>query len=173
MCELRERKQSILDEACVAFANRHNVEQLAKQSAITGTMLRNKLNPSQPHQLTVTDLMVITEKSGDYSLTQSVLHNLNMVAAPIDLKNESRSLAERALVNAAFSGDLAKEALELNNTIRLPRSRRNQVMRTAQSALANLVLIVNELENRTGSTSPLLGFASDFVISGMPIPGLS
>ena len=40
-----------LDSACRAFAQSHNLEQLAKSVGMRPATLRCKLNPDQPHQL--------------------------------------------------------------------------------------------------------------------------
>ena len=71
MCDLREPKQNAFDNACYAFADSENMEQVAKQCGINPTMLRNKLNPEQPHKLTVGNLTAITEASGNYCIINS------------------------------------------------------------------------------------------------------
>ncbi|MDD9197540.1 phage regulatory CII family protein [Aliivibrio sp. S3MY1] len=40
MCDLREPKQNAFDNACYAFADSENMEQVAKQCGINPTMLR-------------------------------------------------------------------------------------------------------------------------------------
>ncbi|WP_256597918.1 phage regulatory CII family protein, partial [Moritella viscosa] len=42
-----------IDAACIRFAGIENVESIASECGMRGQMLRNKLNPNQPHQLTV------------------------------------------------------------------------------------------------------------------------
>ena len=55
MCDLREPKQNGFDNACYAFADSENMEQIAKQCGINPTMLRNKLldRNNNRHTLTV------------------------------------------------------------------------------------------------------------------------
>ena len=57
MCTLRESKQNAFNESCCAFSNSENVQQIAKDCGIDPTMLCNKLNPSQPHKLTLGSLL--------------------------------------------------------------------------------------------------------------------
>lgn len=51
--------------ACRAFATRHNLVELAEMVGMNPQMLRNKLNPEQPHRLTCDDLLTITDASED------------------------------------------------------------------------------------------------------------
>ncbi|MGF1903175.1 MULTISPECIES: phage regulatory CII family protein [Aliivibrio] len=173
MCTLRESKQNAFNESCCAFSNSENVQQIAKDCGINPTMLRNKLNPSQPHKLTVGDLVAITETSGNYCIVNSVLLSLDMVAARVDLNADQETLIKRALENSAYAGDLSRMALENGGEIRLPRSKRNELLDKAHKSVSNLVLLMNDLENKTSGLSPFLSMSLDFVVNGAPIPGLS
>lgn len=173
MCDLREPKQNAFDNACYAFADSENMEQVAKQCGINPTMLRNKLNPEQPHKLTVGDLTAITEASGNYCIIDSVLLSLNMVGAKVDPNANQETLIKRALENSVHAGDLSRLALENGGEIRLPRSKRNELLDKAHKSVSNLVLLMNDLENKTSGLSPFLSMSLDFVVNGAPIPGLS
>ena len=122
MCELREPKQNAFDDACYAFAASENMEQVAKLCRINPTMLRNKLNPEQPHKLTVGDLVAITEESGNYCIINSVLLSLNMVGAKVDPNADQETLIKRALKNSMNAGELSRLALENGGEVRLPRA---------------------------------------------------
>ena len=52
MFDFRISKHPHFDEACRAFALRHNMTKLAERAGMNVQTLRNKLNPDQPHQLT-------------------------------------------------------------------------------------------------------------------------
>ncbi|MBL4829042.1 MAG: phage regulatory CII family protein [Aliivibrio sp.] len=173
MCTLRESKQNAFNEACCAFSNSENVQHIARTCGINPTMLRNKLNPSQPHKLTVSDLMAITDASGNYCIVNSVLLGLNLVAAKIDLNADRETLIKRALENSANAGDLSRLALENGGECRLPRSKRNELLDRAHKSVSNLVLLMNDLENKTSGVAPFLSMSLDFVVNGTPIPGLS
>ncbi|WP_434360904.1 phage regulatory CII family protein [Parasalinivibrio latis] len=173
MCELRERTQYAFDDSCVAFANRHNLEDVAKQVAMKPNMLRNKMNPNMQHQLTVRDMLAITEATGDDGLVRGIFCALDMVAAKVPANGGGKSLVEHALVNAAHAGDLSRHAIELVGHSTLPRTKRQKLKESCHSALANMVLLVNELENRTASTNPFIGMATDMVANGFPMPGIA
>lgn len=51
MFDYRVSKHPHFDEACRAFALRHNMAKLAERARMNVQTLRNKLNPEQPHQL--------------------------------------------------------------------------------------------------------------------------
>lgn len=51
MFDYQVSKHPHFDEACRAFALRHNLVQLAERAGMNVQILRNKLNPAQPHLL--------------------------------------------------------------------------------------------------------------------------
>lgn len=48
-------KHPHFNEACRAFALRHNMAKLAERAGMNVQTLRNKLNPEQPHRHMATD----------------------------------------------------------------------------------------------------------------------
>lgn len=50
-----------LDTACRRFSLAHNLTELAEEMGITAQVLRNKLNPMQPHRLTLQELITLTD----------------------------------------------------------------------------------------------------------------
>lgn len=61
------------DDACRKFALAHNMEDVAKQSGMRAQTLRNKLNPDQPHQLTVLEVLALTDVTEDATLVDGLL----------------------------------------------------------------------------------------------------
>lgn len=61
------------DDACRKFALAHNMEEVAKQSGMRAQTLLNKLNPDQPHQLTVLKVLVLTDVTEDATLVDGLL----------------------------------------------------------------------------------------------------
>ncbi len=61
------------DDACRKFALAHNLEDVAKQSGMRAQTLRNKLNPDQPHQLTVLEVLALTDVTEDATLVDGLL----------------------------------------------------------------------------------------------------
>ncbi|WP_305846307.1 phage regulatory CII family protein [Photobacterium kishitanii] len=83
MYAIPQPKQDTFYNAAIRFSERENLEQIAIECALKPQMLRNKLNPNQPHQLTVRELVSITKQSGNSDLVNSVLLELDLTASEI------------------------------------------------------------------------------------------
>lgn len=174
MCVLRERKQKAFDEVCHAFRATENMTNIANQAGMSPTMLRNKLNPEQPHVLSPVELLLITKASGNHTLINSLLLDLGVVTVGFNPEgSEEQTLAARALAANVHSGDLAQQALDLGSNTRLTRTHKQSLIKTAQSGITNLVHLITDLENRTTGVTPFLTMGVDFIANGAPIPGLS
>lgn len=174
MCVLRERKQKAFDEVCHAFRASENMTIIANEVGMSPTMLRNKLNPEQPHVLSPVELLLITKASGNHTLINSLLLDLGVVTVGFNKEgNEEQTLAARALANSVYSGDLAQQAIDLGGTRRLTRTHKQKLIKTAQNSISNLVHLITDLENRTTGVTPFLSMGVDFIANGAPIPGLS
>lgn len=173
MCVLRKRKQQTFDAACCDFVVNHDVEAIARKLELNGTMLRNMLNPNQPHVLKPVVLASISRVSGDYSIVNTLFAEDGVVTVPIPNAKDNLNLLERVLKHSAFSGELSSDALAMCNAERLPRSTKRKTLAKAQAALGNLVLLINDLENRTTGLQPLMQIGTDFLANGAPIPGLA
>jgi len=67
---------SHFDEACRAFSAKHNIIQLAKKAGLNPQTIRNKLNPEQVHQLTVREMLILTDLTEDSTLVDGALAQL-------------------------------------------------------------------------------------------------
>ncbi|MBY7898743.1 phage regulatory CII family protein [Vibrio fluvialis] len=173
MCSLRSVKQNAFDEACCAFATNHNMASLARKMDMGETMLRNKLNPEQPHKLYAIELAWLCHHSGDYSIHNVLYSDLGTVTVALPPESEQKSFIERTLMNNALSGELSGDAMQMCTAERLPRSTKNRTLAKAHAALGNLVLMISDLENRTTGVTPMLSMGMDFLVNGAPIPGLA
>lgn len=61
MFNYQTSKHAHFDAACRAFALSHNLEDVAAAVGMRPQILRNKLNPVQPHRLTCDELLAIGE----------------------------------------------------------------------------------------------------------------
>jgi len=173
MCELREAKQKAYNEACYAFANSENMTRLAKKVGMNATILRNKLNPEQPHILTPVELIMITKASKNHTLVNTLLMGLGVVTAQVPTGEKEETFVKRALENAMNSGELSRLAIEHGDEHRISRTHKHSIIKRAQSGISNLVMLISDLENCTSGVSPLLSMSVDFITNGVPIPGLS
>ena len=173
MCVLRERKQQTFDAACCDFVVNHDCEAIGRRIGVEGQVIRNMLNPAQSRVLTPVVLSLISRDSGDYSIVNTLFADDGVVTIPLPKAEEDLNLLERVLQLNTHSGELSSDAMAMCTTERLPRSRKRKTLAKAQAALGNLVLLINELENRTTGLQPLMQMGTDFLANGAPIPGLT
>ena len=171
-CTFRESAQKALDNAYCAFSENENMQQLAIKTGIGKTVLRNKLNPSQSHRLAVDELILITKESGNYTILNSVLRQLDLVAANVDRNGDDATLVKYALENSKAAGVIADLTLENGGEKILPRRKAQQLLDICNTSISNLVLLANDVENRTSGVSPFLSMATDFVIQN-GVPGIA
>lgn len=166
MCEFVGTKQLAFNEACCAFARSENMTRLAERVGMSPVMLRNKLNPEQPHVLTSVELIAITKASGNYSIVNSLLLGLGVVTAHISLDANQESFIKRALDNSIRSGELSRLALEYAGLHRLSRTQKHRIVRMAQASISSHVLLINSLVKR--NQYPSMRMAIDAVASDEP-----
>ncbi len=77
MFDYRISKHPHFNEACRAFALRHNMAKLAECAGMNVQTLRNKLNPEQPHQLTAPDIWLLTDLTEDSTLVNGFLAQIH------------------------------------------------------------------------------------------------
>ena len=164
-------KHDAFESAAIRFAEKENLEQIALECAIRPQILRNKLNPNQPHQLTVRELMLITKQSENCDLVNSVLLDLDLTAVRLPSKGEGKSPVMAAMAINSHTGDISRHLAEAESTKRLTRHRKNQIVTKAQAAMRELALLMNDVENRCQGTTPFISMCTDAVMNGLPIPG--
>ncbi len=77
MFDYKISKHPNFDEACRAFALRHNMAKLAERAGMNVQTLRNKLNPDQPHQLTAPEIWLLTDLTEDSTLVDGFLAQIH------------------------------------------------------------------------------------------------
>lgn len=77
MFDFQVSKHTHYDEACRAFAQRHNMAKLAERAGMNVQMLRNKLNPEQPHQFTLPELWLLPDLTEDSTLFDGFLAQIH------------------------------------------------------------------------------------------------
>ncbi|AUI86608.1 transcriptional regulator [Vibrio azureus] len=172
MYVLRELKQQSYDAACCDFVVNHDIEAIARKLKMSGGMLRNKLNPNQPHVLKPIELALISRVSKDYSIVNTLFANDGVVTVPLPNQENQLSTLEKILQLNSDSGELSRDAIAVCTAERLPRSKKRKTLAKAQAALGNLVLLINDLEQRTTGLQPLIQMGTDFMANGSPLPGL-
>lgn len=77
MFDYKISKHPHFEEACRAFALRHNMAKLAERAGMNVQTLRNKLNPDQPHQLTAPEIWLLTDLTEDSALVDGFLAQIH------------------------------------------------------------------------------------------------
>ena len=148
-----------LDNAFRAFSQAHNVEQLARDLGMRPATLRCKLNPDQVHQLTLNELVAITDYTEDPRILDGLLRQLNCQPS-VPVNNAAHENMQLCVLTAAASvGAIAGEAV---STEKMTVARRNQILDRASDAIRSLSLIVYSVESRFQSV-PVLAAAVDIV----------
>ncbi|WP_269747449.1 phage regulatory CII family protein [Grimontia marina] len=172
MCVSCECKQKTWDDSCYAFANSTDMTKMAKLIGITPQMMRNKMNPDQPHELKVRELIDITN-TGNETLISGLLLACDMVGAKLPKENQEATLAMRALLSSKHAGEISAVAIENAGAKHLPRTERETLRDAAQRNIRNMVLLIADLENRTAGVAPFLSMSMEVIGNGMPMPGLT
>lgn len=150
--------------ACQRFAASHNMAEIAQRVGMNPQLLRNKLNPDQPHELTVAELIAITQASdGDETLFDGALFGCGLTAVAIPQAERAPSLPHQAIDLNAKVASIGQRALELTERGRITRSERNTLVSVATSAMGSLAILIHDVEARFQAI-PALACASDILV---------
>ncbi|QPR86482.1 phage regulatory CII family protein [Aeromonas hydrophila] len=155
--------------ACQRFAASHNMAEIAQRAGMNSQLLRNKLNPDQPHELTVAELIAITQASdGDETLFDGALFGCGLTAVVIPQAERAPSLPHQAIDLNAKIASIGQRALELTDRGRITRSERNTLVSVATSAMGSLAILIHDIEARFQAV-PALACASDILMQAATI----
>lgn len=157
------------DTACRRFSLAHNLTELAGNMGIAAQVLRNKLNPEQPHRLTVNELIMLTDITDDSAVLDGLLAQLKCLPAVPVNEAKPNNLPMHALSATAAIGIIAGEAI---SPAPMTQSRRNAILDRANQAIRDLSLLVVSVESRF-HTTPVLASAMDVLSSCGVMPGLN
>ncbi|PNK88753.1 phage regulatory CII family protein [Serratia odorifera] len=169
MFDYQTSKHSRLSSACRRFAQAHNLAELAPMLNVSAQVLRNKLNPEQPHELTLSQLVTLTAITDDAAILDGLLAQLNCLPAVPTNEVKPNSLPTHTLNATAAIGAIAGETA---STAPMTQSRKNAILDRANQAIRDLSLIVVSVEARFQST-PVLTAAVDVFNTCAPAFGMS
>ncbi|WP_413728686.1 phage regulatory CII family protein [Sodalis sp. RH19] len=130
--------------ACKSFAQNHKLESIAKNFGASTAQLRNKLESEQPHGLTVTDLIVLTKLTGDTTLIDGLIKQMDLLPSlAIPPKSGYRQTTLRMLKLVADTGHIASEAIYLIAGEKFDSQRKNNINWRIQNSIANLMWFNN------------------------------
>lgn len=161
MFDYETSKHPHFDAACRAFALANNLVEVAHHLEMRPQVLRNKLNPDQPHRMTVDELLAITDFTEDARLLDGLLAQINCLPSVPVNNATSFSMQVCALTATASVGAIAGEAVSAE---KMTASRKNAILDRANDAIRNLSMLVYSVEARFQSV-PVLAAAVDLVTS--------
>ncbi|TNH88795.1 hypothetical protein CF139_10295 [Aeromonas hydrophila] len=155
-------KQQNYEAACALFAARYSIADIARESGIGEQMLRNKLNPDQPHQLTARDLVAIYHATGDDTLFDGLLFDCGLTAVrlPGAAQVAPEARAQQALNASAQILGVTAQATTILAGDRVTKNNRNTVVTGIWAGIEHLVLLATEVEDRFHAV-PGLACAAD------------
>lgn len=162
MFDFQVSKHPHYDEACRAFAQRHNMAKLAERAGMNVQTLRNKLNPEQPHHLTPPEIWLLTDLTEDSSLVDgflAMLHCLPCVPVNELAKEKLQTYVMRAMTEL---GDLAGGAV---SSERLTPARKHSMVESVNSGIRMLSLTAMALQARL-QANPAMSSVVD-TVSGL------
>ncbi|MBS1206471.1 MAG: hypothetical protein H6R25_3370 [Proteobacteria bacterium] len=162
MFDFKVSKHPHYDEACRAFAQRHNMAKLAERAGMNVQTLRNKLNPEQPHQLIPSDIWLLTDLTEDSTLVDgflAMLHCLPCVPVNELAKEKLQTYVMRAMTEL---GDLAGGAV---SSERLTPARKHSMVESVNSGIRMLSLTALALQARL-QANPAMSSVVD-TVSGL------
>lgn len=145
MFDFQVSKHPHYDEACRAFAQRHNMAKLSERVGMNVQTLRNKLNPEQPHQFTPPELWLLTDQTEDSTLIDGFLAQIHCL--PCVPVNELAKEKLQSYVMHAMSelGELASGAVSGD---RLTPARKQNMIASVNAGIRMLSLSAMALQAR-------------------------
>ena len=162
MFDFRVSTHNHFDDACRAFALKHNIIQLAKQAGLNPQTIRNKLNPEQVHQLTVREMLILTDLTEDSTLVDGALAQLQCLPCVPVNEMAQENLPAYVLKATAEVGQLAAGVVSQD---KLTPACRRGLVQNVHAGIRCLTLAALAVQARVHSNPALSGTAD--VISGI------
>lgn len=137
MFDYQVSKHPHLDNACRQFAHKHNLSHLAGKIEMKPQVLRNKLNPDQPHQLTLNEVLLLTDITEDSALVDGLLAQLHCLPSVPVNELAADNLSAYVMNATAAVGQVAAGVV---STERMTQSRKNAFVDSVNSGIRCLTL---------------------------------
>lgn len=159
MFDYKISKHPHFDEACRAFALRHNMAKLAERAGMNVQTLRNKLNPDQPHQLTPPEIWLLTDITEDSTLVDGFLAQIHCLPCVPLNEVAKEKMPQYVLKATAEIGHVAAGAVSGEQ---LTTAGRRQIIDSINSVTRLMALTAVSMQARLQS-SPAMASAVDTV----------
>lgn len=153
-------KHPHFESACSRFAAAYRLGDIAKAAGIGAQMLRNKLNPDQPHQLTAADLIALYRATGDDTLFDGLLFDCGLTAVRLPEAGDTALCPSELLNTTAQIAGITAQAAPLLDGAPMTKAKRNAVVGGLMAGIERLVLLATEIEDKYHAV-PSLACAAD------------
>jgi len=162
MFDFKTSTHNHYDDACRKFALTHNMTELAQRAGMKVQTLRNKLNPEQVHQLTVPEVLLLTDLTEDATLMDGMLAQLQCLPCVPVNELAKEKFPAYVLKATAEVGHMAANAA---NPERITATCRRGILEAANTGIRCMMLAALAVQNRVHS-NPTLASTVD-AISGL------
>lgn len=162
MFDFKTSTHNEYDDACRKFALTHNMMELAQRAGMKVQTLRNKLNPDQMHQLTVPEVLLLTDLTEDATLMDGMLAQLQCLPCVPVNELAKEKFPTYVLKATAEVGHMAANAA---NPERITATCRRGILEAANTGIRCMMLAALAVQNRVHS-NPTLASTVD-AISGL------
>lgn len=162
MFDFKTSTHNHYDDACRKFALTHNMKELAQRAGMNVQTLRNKLNPEQVHQLTVPEVLLLTDLTEDATLMDGMLAQLQCLPCVPVNELAKEKFPAYVLKATAEVGHMAANAA---NPERITATCRRGILEAANTGIRCMMLAALAVQNRVHS-NPTLASTVD-AISGL------
>lgn len=162
MFDFKISTQSHFDDACRKFALTHSMAGLAELAGMKVQTLRNKLNPDQVHQLTVSEMLLLTDLTEDATLVDGALAQLQCL--PCVPVNEVANDKYSAYVLKA-TAEVGMLAAKATSPEKITATCRRGMVEAANTGIRCLMLAAIAVQTRIHS-NPTIASTVD-AISGL------
>lgn len=162
MFDFKTSTHNHYDDACRKFALTHNMQELATRAGMKVQTLRNKLNPEQVHQLTVREVLLLTDLTEDATLMDGMLAQLQCLPCVPVNELAKEKFPTYVLKASAEVGHMAANAA---NPERITATCRRGILEAANTGIRCIMLAALAVQNRVHS-NPTLASTVD-AISGL------
>lgn len=162
MFDFKTSTHNHYDDACRKFALTHNMAELAQRAGMKVQTLRNKLNPEQVHQLTVPEVLLLTDLTEDATLMDGMLAQLQCLPCVPVNELAKEKFPAYVLKATAEVGHMAANAA---NPERITAACRRGILEAANTGIRCMMLAALAVQSRVHS-NPTLASTVD-AISGL------
>lgn len=162
------------ESAVARFKAEHNQSNVARAIGSKPQLWINKLSPDQNGEPTVKNVIAAARVTGDHTLVHGLLLELDMAGIALPKSNHQGSdtpLTSQALEITATAGELARDALNVQQTGKVCRTKRDNAVNKATSLMGALALFVHDVEARFQAV-PGLTIAFD-TLGSSAMPGFT